>query len=150
MAQPSLMQVLGGPLGGQRLEFRGNDVFVGSAPDCAVRLDASGVEAHHARIVIELTGATIYAVDGVLGVNDDLVSGEALLRSGDFVWIGEPGGASSMMLQFTLGDLGEPSHEGSPDATLTDLPAPMLVEEVVSEEIFEPEEPAEELILEEA
>ena len=53
MSQPSILQSLGGPLGGQKFEFRGGNAMVGSAPDCTVRLEAPGVEGYHARIVID-------------------------------------------------------------------------------------------------
>ena len=94
MAGASILQSLGGILGSQRWEFRSGDVVVGSGPGCAVRIEAPGVEARQARIVIDAPGATIYRMDGVVGVNDDLVTTAGLLRSGDFIWLGEPGGAS--------------------------------------------------------
>ena len=127
MAQPSILQSLGGPLGGQKLEFRGSEAVLGSASDCAVRIEAPGVEGHHARIVVDITGAMIYRVDGPIGVNDDLVTGDALLRSGDFVWIGEPGGATSLMFQFTLGDV-EAAEPPAP-------PAVVAAEEVMEEDL---------------
>ncbi|MEO5761945.1 MAG: hypothetical protein ABIR28_06495 [Vicinamibacteria bacterium] len=106
MAQPSSLQILGGPLKGRRFEFRGIEGLIGSGPECNVRIEADGVEGQHAKIVVEISGATIYRVDGIVGVNDDVILGDGLLRSGDFVWIGEPGGSTSLMLQFTLGDVG--------------------------------------------
>ena len=156
MAQPSSLQSLGGPLGSQRFEFRGGDVFVGADPDCAVRINATGVAGRHARITISITGAMIYALDGVVGVNDDRVTGDSFLRNGDFVWIGEPGGEESMMLQFTLGDVEEaapietPATDASPaPPDVTALPAE-VVEEVVVEEPAAPlvEEPVVEQFVE--
>ena len=149
MAQPSILQSLGGPLGNQKFEFRGGDVMIGSADDCAVRFDAPGVAPHHARIVIELTGAMIYRVDGVVGVNDDVVMGDNLLRSGDFVWIGDPGAEGSIMLQFTLGDVEEQAASPSEAAPVESVPPPPEhAEEVVSEELAPVEEAQE--VLEEA
>jgi hypothetical protein len=142
MAQPSILQPLGGPLAGQRLEFTGGDVVIGSAPDCGVRLDAPGVEPHHAQIVINVTGATIYRLEGVVGVNDDVVLGDSLLRSGDFVWIGEPGAETSMMLQFTLGDV--------VDAAAVAAPAEEVVEELVSDEVMPHQEADHEMVVEES
>ncbi|HQZ18192.1 MAG TPA: hypothetical protein PLD86_15075 [Vicinamibacteria bacterium] len=137
MSQPSILQSLGGPLGGQKFEFRGGNAMLGSAPDCAVRLEAPGVEGYHARIVIDITGATIYRVDGPVGVNDDVVTGDALLRSGDFVWIGEPGGPTSLMFQFTLGDVEE---EAAPAPAQAAAPvAAAVVEEVGPEDLPAPE-----------
>lgn len=136
MSQPSILQSLGGPLGGQKFEFRGGNTMVGSAPDCAVRLEAPGVEGYHARIVIDITGATIQRVDGPVGVNDDLVTADALLRSGDFVWIGEPGGAASLMFQFTLGDVEEAEAAPAP-APETAPVAAAGVEEVGPEDLPE-------------
>ena len=138
MAQPSTLNPLSGPLAGKHLEFHGADVMIGSASDCAVRIDAPGVEAHHARIVIDAIGATIYRGDGPVGVNDDLVEGDARLRSGDFVWIGVPAGENSIMLQFTLGD-GEPAPTSAPvlveEAYVEAAPAEELMEEMAPEEL---------------
>ena len=136
MSQPSILQSLGGPLGGKKFEFRGGDVAVGTAPDCAVRIQAPGVEAHHARILIEITGATIYRVDGPIGVNDDVVTTDTLLRSGDFVWIGEPGGPTSLMFQFTLGDVEEAASAPAAEAVAA-------AEEIVVEDIEAPAAPSE-------
>ncbi|MEO8501977.1 MAG: hypothetical protein ABI565_13750 [Vicinamibacteria bacterium] len=109
-----------------------------------MRIEAPGVEAHHARIVIDITGAMIYRVDGPIGVNDDLVSGDALLRSGDFVWIGEPGGASSLMFQFTLGDL--EAREPLPAlAALVEAP-----DEIMTEDLSPSVPSADEFVFEEA
>lgn len=149
MAQPSILQPLGGPLAGQRLEFYGGEASIGSAADCTVRLDLPGVEPHHARITVDLTGAMIYRVDGVVGVNDDVVMGDSLLRSGDFVWIGEPAGPDSIMCQFTLGDGEEaPSEAAASDLVAAPAAAGEMME-VVSEEAPPQAAAAEEVLLEE-
>lgn len=137
MAQPSTLNPLSGPLAGQHLEFHGSDVMIGSAADCEVRIDAPGVFDHHARIVIDAIGATIYRGDGPVGVNDDPVAENARLRSGDFVWIGEPGGETSIMLQFTLGDgVPAPVDEPAPveEAFVESAPAE-LMEEMAPEDL---------------
>lgn len=103
MSRSSVLQPLGGPLAGRVLEFPGHDVVVGSAPDCEVRIDVAGVHPYHARIVISDAGATLFGIEGVVGINDDKVLGEGRLNSGDFVWIGEPGADGSLMFQFTQG-----------------------------------------------
>jgi hypothetical protein len=103
MSQSSVLQPLGGPLAGRALEFPGHDVVLGSAPDCEVRIDVAGVHPYHARIVINETGATLFGIEGVVGINDDKVLGEGRLNNGDFVWIGEPGADGALMFQFTLG-----------------------------------------------
>ena len=159
MAQPSSLQPLSGPLAGRKFEFHGGDVVVGSDADCAVRLDAPGVAGRHARITVSLTGAMIYALDGIVGVNDDRVTGDSLLRNGDFVWMGEPGGAASMMLQFTLGDVEEPAQavvfEPAPSPAIRTIepPGDMVMEEEVVEEVAEEVAPqaeiAEEILVEE-
>ena len=124
--------------------------MIGSGPDCGVRIDAPGIEAQHARIVIEITGATIYRIDGIVGVNDDVVLGDALLRSGDFVWLGEPGGASSLMLQFTLGDVEEPAAADALVVPAIEAPSEELVEEVSSDDLTPQASDVHEVVVEEA
>ena len=150
MARPSILQPLGGPLAGHRLEFSGGDVVIGSAPYCGVQIDAPGVEAQHARIVIDITGATIYRIDGVVGVNDDVVLGDALLRSGDFVWLGEPGGATSLMLQFTLGDVEEPAAAPVAAVRTIEPPSHDVAEEVGAFDLASHAAEVDELVVEEA
>ena len=149
MAQPSILQPLGGPLAGRRLEFYGGEALIGSAADCTVRLDLPGVEPHHARITVDITGAMIYRVDGVVGVNDDVVMGDSLLRSGDFVWIGEPAGPDSIMCQFTLGDGEEAPFEAPASELVADPVIAEEVMEVVSEDAPPQAAAAEEVLLEE-
>lgn len=129
MSQPSVLQPLGGPLSGQRFEFHVADVVIGSAPDCEVRLEAPGVLAYHARLLIAEAGVRLIPIEGPVGINDDLVGVEAALNNGDFLWIGAPGAEDALMFQFTLGDVAaaspEPQVEAAADAfDLSELPEP--------------------------
>lgn len=159
MAQPSILQPLGGPLAGQSFEFYDTDVVIGSCEDCGIRVDVMGVAGYHARVVIDSAGAMILELDGVVGVNDDLVVGSAPLRSGDFLWLGEPGDPSALMMQFTLGDLGGSAgdlllpadeFEAPPGELLEELPADFTLQLADSDEELVEHPPAELLEMETA
>src|SRR5207245_4150414 len=84
------LTVLGGPLKGKTLlvEDAVDEILVGSDPDSRLCLDLPGVSPIHARIWLDLAGATVYDTRSPRGifVNDSRVSGEAPLRGGDVLW----------------------------------------------------------------
>jgi len=98
------LTVLGGPLKGQQvlLEDAVDEILVGSDPDSRLYLDLPGVSPIHARIWLDLAGATVYDTRSARGVyiNDSRVNGEARLSDGDILWLGPPGEAESVMIQF--------------------------------------------------
>ena len=104
-SHPSL-NVLSGPLAGQRfvLEEVVDNVLIGSDPSCKVHLDAPGVSPIHARLWIDLHGATVYDTNSPRGVyvNDDRVVREAPVHNGDILWLGPPGEEGSVLIQCIL------------------------------------------------
>ncbi|HLA76155.1 MAG TPA: IPT/TIG domain-containing protein [Vicinamibacteria bacterium] len=98
------LTVLGGPLKGRSHAFEDavEEVFIGSDPDCQLCLNLPGVSPIHARVWLEVGGATVHDTHSPLGVfvNDDRVTEKAPLRDGDFLWLGSPGAAESVLLQF--------------------------------------------------
>src|SRR5437899_8292985 len=98
------LTVLGGPLKGKTLlvEDAVDEILVGSDPDSRLCLELPGVSPIHARIWLDLAGATVYDTRSARGVyiNDARVSGEAPLHDGDVLWLGPPGEPESVMIQF--------------------------------------------------
>src|SRR5688572_25115454 len=79
-----------------------DNIRVRSAPSCRFCLDSPGVSPIHARVWIDLGGATVYDTNSPRGiyVNDDRVVREAPLRSGDVLWLGPPGDDESVLIQY--------------------------------------------------
>ena len=100
--QPSLI-VLTGSLAGKVfvVDDSVDTVLIGSDASCRFALPGTGVAPIHARLWIDLEGITVYDTDSPLGVyiNDDRVEGQARLRNGDILWLGQPGDDESVMLQ---------------------------------------------------
>jgi len=98
------LTVLGGPLKGKTLllEDAVDEILVGSDPDSRLCLDLPGVSPIHARIWLDLAGATVYDTRSARGVyiNDTRVEGEAPMHDGDILWLGAPGQEDSVMIQF--------------------------------------------------
>lgn len=108
------LTVLGGAKKGAQLAIDDavDDVLIGSDPDCRLSLDVPGVSPIHARLWLDTAGATIYDTRSPAGVwvNDDRVTDQHALKDGDILWLGEPGGALSVMIQFrTSGVAGTPA-----------------------------------------
>ena len=78
--RPSL-NVLSGPLSGRKLvlEDAVDNILIGSDPSCGFVLDTPGVSPIHARLWVDLNGATVYDTNSPNGVyvNDDRVVKEA-------------------------------------------------------------------------
>ena len=83
--RPSL-NVLSGPLSGRKLvlEDAVDNILIGSDPSCGFVLDTPGVSPIHARLWVDLNGATVYDTNSPNGVyvNDDRVVKEAAVRNG--------------------------------------------------------------------
>ena len=98
------LTVLGGALKGTQLliDDAVDDVLIGSDPDCRLYLDVPGVSPIHARLWLDTEGAVLHDTRSPAGiwVNDDRVSDKQNLKDGDIVWLGEPGGPHSVMIQF--------------------------------------------------
>jgi len=98
------LTVLGGALKGTQLVIDDavDDVLIGSDPDCRLFLDTPGVSPIHARLWLDTTGAVLHDTRSPAGVwvNDDRVSDKHPLKDGDIVWLGEPGGPHSVMIQY--------------------------------------------------
>ena len=98
------LTVFVGPLKGHRHTFEDvvEEVLIGSDPDCQLCLDLPGVSPIHARVWLEVGGATVHDTHSPAGVfvNDDRVTENAPLRDGDFLWLGSPGAEESVLLQF--------------------------------------------------
>ena len=92
--RPSL-NVLSGPLAGRNfvLEDAVDNIRIGSDASCGFVLDTPGVSPIHARLWVDLNGATVYETNSPNGVyvNDDRVVKEAPVRNGDILWLGPPG-----------------------------------------------------------
>ena len=103
--RPSL-NVLSGPLSGQKfvLEDAVDNILIGSDPSCGFVLDTPGVSPIHARLWVDLNGATVYDTNSPTGVyvNDDRVVKEAPVRNGDILWLGPPGEEGSVLIQCIL------------------------------------------------
>src|SRR5262245_44257118 len=98
------LTVLGGALKGTHLVIDDavDDVLIGSDPDCRLCLDVPGVSPIHARLWLDADGAVLHDTRSPAGVwvNDDRVSDKHALKDGDILWLGEPGGPDSVMIQF--------------------------------------------------
>src|SRR5205085_4288981 len=81
--RPSL-NVLSGPLAGSVfvLEDAVDNILIGSDASCQFVIDAPGVSPIHARLWVDLNGATVYDTNSPAGVyvNDDRVVKEAAVR----------------------------------------------------------------------
>src|SRR4029453_2184389 len=103
--RPSL-NVLSGPLAGRNfvLEDAGDNILIGSDASCQFVLDTPGVSPIHARLWVDLNGATVYDTNSPNGVyvNDDRVVKEAPVRNGDILWLGPPGEEGSLLIQCIL------------------------------------------------
>src|SRR6476620_3139019 len=102
---PSL-NVLSGPLAGRNfvLEDAVDNILIGSDASCQFVLDTPGVSPIHARLWVDLNGATVYDTNSPNGVyvNDDRVVKEAPVRNGDILWLGPPGEEGSVLIQCIL------------------------------------------------
>src|SRR5258707_650597 len=127
--RPSL-NVLSGPLSGRKLvlEDAVDNILIGSDPSCGFVLDTPGVSPIHARLWVDLNGATVYDTNSPNGVyvNDDRVVKEAAVRNGDILWLGPPGEEGSVLIQCILPPPPPPpAAEGSPGpAAATPPPLP--------------------------
>ncbi|MCL4817660.1 MAG: hypothetical protein KJ067_00875 [Vicinamibacteria bacterium] len=149
--RPPAVSVLLGPQAGREFLLQRPESTLGSDPGCDVSVAAPGVAPVHARLRLTIDGARLVPEPGAEGLfrNDDPVTGESALASGDVVWLGAPGEPGSVMLQCRLpADLA---------AFVAELGAPVAVEPVLHEEpepileAAEPEsalEPEPELIVE--
>ena len=103
--RPSL-NVLSGPLAGRKLVLQEaiDNILIGSDPSCAFVLDTPGISPVHARLWVDLHGATVYDTNSPTGVylNDDRVVKEASVRNGDILWLGPPGEEGSVLIQCIL------------------------------------------------
>ena len=103
--RPSL-NVLSGPLAGHKfvIEDAVDNILIGSDPSCGFVLDTPGVSPIHARLWVDLNGATVYDTNSPTGVyvNDDRVVKEAPVRNGDILWLGPPGAEGSVLIQCIL------------------------------------------------
>lgn len=137
--RPPALSVLLGPQAGREFTLRRLECTLGSDPGCDVSVPAPGVAAIHARLRLTADGARLVPEPGAAGLfrNDDPVTGESPLASGDVVWLGAPGEPGSVMLQCRLpADLA---------AFVADLAAPAEVEPELHEEpepLLEAVEPA--------
>ena len=130
--QPSLI-VLTGSLAGKVfvVDDSLDTVLIGSDASCRFALPGTGVAPIHARLWIDLEGITVYDTDSPLGVyiNDDRVEGQARLRNGDILWLGQPGDDESVMLQCRMPGAGPAA-------------APPAAEPARAEKLLEGDEPA--------
>src|SRR4029453_4433193 len=97
------LTILGGALKGTQLEIDDavDDVLIGSDPDCRLCLDLPGVSPIHARLWLDMEGATLHDTRSSAGVwvNDDRVVEQHPLKDGDIVWLGQPGGPEGGVIQ---------------------------------------------------
>ena len=102
---PSL-NVLSGPLAGHKfvIEDAVDNILIGSDSSCGFVLDTPGVSPIHARLWVDLNGATVYDTNSPAGVyvNDDRVVKESPVRNGDIIWLGPPGAEGSVLIQCIL------------------------------------------------
>jgi FHA domain-containing protein len=123
-SQQPCLTVLGGPMGGTRLVLDPNDeVLVGSDPACRFCVPLPGVSPVHARIWMDVSGATIHDTNSPRGlyVNDDRVTGSRPLRNGDIVWLGPPGDKDVLMIQCKL-----PARPAAAEAVVEAAPEPVV------------------------
>src|SRR5690349_2681281 len=129
------LTVLGGAKKGAQLAIDDavDDILIGSDPDCRLSLDVPGVSPIHARLWLDTAGATLYDTRSPAGVfvNDDRVTDQHALKDGDVIWLGEPGGALSVMIQFrSSGVAGTPA----PAVQVADAPEAPPAEWVIEGE----------------
>jgi hypothetical protein len=102
--QAPTFTVLAGPLKGRRVvvDDSVDEVLIGSDADCRLSLDLPGVSPLHARVWIDAEGVVVHDTRSPRGlyINDTRVEGQARLADGDVVWLGPPGDADSVMIQF--------------------------------------------------
>jgi pSer/pThr/pTyr-binding forkhead associated (FHA) protein len=131
------LTVLGGPLKGTQLVIDDavDDVLIGSDPDCRLYLDTPGVSPIHARLWLDTEGAVLHDTRSPAGVwvNDERVGEKHMLEDGDIVWLGEPGGPLSVMIQFRSGGDGASVPVPPPEMPAgTVPPAEWVIEEEAS------------------
>src|SRR3954468_4729864 len=134
--RPSL-NVLSGPLAGQvfAIEDAVDNFLIGSDASCGIVLDTPGVSPIHARLWVDLNGATVYDTNSPSGVyvNDDRVVKEAPVRNGDILWLGPPGEEGSVLIQCVLPGRSAPAErtaepEVAADPRLDEEPPPLPVD----------------------
>jgi hypothetical protein len=134
------LTVLGGTQAGTKfvVESAVDNILIGSDPSCGFCLSLPGVSPIHARLWVDLTGATIYDTNSPRGlyINDDRVSGQSPLRNGDILWLGAPGDEDVVMIQCRI-------PHAQPAAAAAALPvAPAAPEpEIPAEPAATPEPP---------
>lgn len=144
--QATTFTVLAGPLKGKRLvvDDAVDEVLIGSDSECRLSLEVPGVSPLHARVWIDTQGATVHDTHSPRGVyiNDSRVEVEAPLADGDVLWLGPPGDAESVMIQFRLGAASggvpagpSPSPAGATPAPGADPDDPMLSDLIGAEDI---------------
>src|SRR4029453_18188388 len=120
--RPSL-NVLSAPLAGRNfvLEDAVDNILIGSDASCQFVLDTPGVSPIHARLWVDLNGATVYDTNSPNGVyvNDDRVVKEAPVRNGEILWLGPPGEEGSVLIQCILSPppRGDAPPPGGPPAS---------------------------------
>jgi hypothetical protein len=144
-AKHASLTVLGGPLGGSRVELPDDgEITIGSGEDCTFRLDTAGVNPLHARVVLEGGQATVFSTgaDRPLHINDNPLGGEsAALRNGDILWLGVPGEDDVAMLQCILA--ARPAAAPAPAPTVAE-PTPDIETQALFIASEEPGPPLEE------
>src|SRR6478672_4942051 len=125
--RPSL-NVLSGPLAGSVfvLEDAVDNILIGSDASCQFVPDTPGVSPIHARLWVDLNGATVYDTNSPNGVyvNDDRVVKEAPVRNGDILWLGPPGEEGSVLIQCILPPPPPPAAEGESVEPASAAPPP--------------------------
>src|ERR1700704_4957482 len=131
--RPSL-NVLSGPLSGRKLvlEDAVDNILIGSDPSCGFVLDTPGVSPIHARLWVDLHGATVYDTNSPAGVyvNGDRVVKEAPVRNGDILWLGPPGEEGSVLIQCILPP--RPSAEAAAPEAASATPPPIPTREATA------------------
>jgi hypothetical protein len=101
-----MLTVLGGSLAGTKVELKGpgDEISIGSHPDCRFQLNVFGISLQHALLRVTEDGATIVDRGSPRGtyINDDRVMGEAHVNHGDCLWLGPPGDKHSVMIHCRL------------------------------------------------
>jgi len=140
------LTVLGGSLSGTRfvIEDAVDNILIGSDPSCRFCLPVPGISPIHARLWIDVAGATIYDTNSPRGlyVNDDRVNGQLPLKNGDILWLGTPGEEEVVMIQCRLPGKGTQPEEAAEPAT--SVAAAALVDKetmVLGREASPPREP---------
>lgn len=139
--RPPSLTVLLGPQAGREFLLQRLECTLGSDPGCDVCVPTAGVAGIHARLRLTVDGARLVPEPGASGLyrNDDPVTAESPLASGDVVWLGPPGEPGSVMLQSRLpADLDRFVSQlaAAPEAVAIEEEAPPLL---VAEPEAEPE-----------